>query len=820
MNNMMNQKLDDEKLKKEVVTLMFDMFNILRGESISSEKYQVLLFLLSLCKEGLITREILERNSDIKSEIRGVLEDSDNIAKNEYLVIYESFYFAIEQLSNLGLSDLIQIMLRIEPDYLSENFSKIFDSILYKIAKYQGKNKGESIQPVELTRLVNSLANLAPNASIYNPFAGLGSFGAYLDNEHKYLGQEIMTETWALGALRMRAYSYSFKYKYVCENSLLKWPESNEKFDLIVSHPPLGMKIGSGFKDLKTDARTVEEFLLKEGVSSLTTEGKLIAIMAQGFLFRGGGEGRLREQLIDEDLIDTVISLPGGLLYNTGIPIVLLVLDKNKRRPGVVRFVQGEQFVTTVNIKEKALDDLRLLSAIDSESPDSEVIRLVDNSQIRDLDYNLNVPRYFQKSVEGVKLRDFLSFVRGHRGELPENAKLIKIKDLKDGQLDFKLDLSKVEASDKMKHSARIIDESCLLLAARWTAIKPTFFEYSSIPILLNSDIIPFKLDNEIADTAYLINELQSDYVLEQLDSYRTGTTIPMIRRDDLLEVVIKLPSLEEQKAKMLGILEVSNRIEMLQKERNTLAHGKASTDYSEFASLKHTLGRPRQNILDWSDNLIHFLSKDREGFELLNKDFLEFYETDILSALKEINRDVDFMTKVLEKGENGFKVEDYNKSLIPLSEMNSLVSDLSNNGLNFIIKKLITKGDDWKNRGIYGSKILLQTLFDNLLTNANKYGFKSKKEGNEVVIELKVIDDFLSLEVRNNGFPFPKNYDRDKFITKYSTADESSGSGLGGYDIHRIASEFENIDWDLVLNEDPIYPVKFQFQFPIKLVK
>src|SRR5690606_30060721 len=109
------------------------------------------------------------------------------------------------------------------------------------------------------------------------------------------------------------------------------------------------------------------------------------------------------------------------------------------------------------------------------------------------------------------------------------------------------------------------------------------------------------------------INELHADYVVEQLDSYRLGASVmPFIRKDDLLEVVIKLPSLEEQRAKVQGIYELSDRIKILQEERNAIAHGKLVDQFGEFASLKHTLGRPRQNILDWSDNLLHFLNENR----------------------------------------------------------------------------------------------------------------------------------------------------------------------------------------------------------------
>ncbi len=116
-------------------------------------------------------------------------------------------------------------------------------------------------------------------------------------------------------------------------------------------------------------------------------------------------------------------------------------------------------------------------------------------------------------------------------------------------------------------------------------------------------------MNHNLVNVTYLINELKSDYVSEQLDSYRTGTTIPMIKKDDFLEVVIKLPPIEEQKAKVQGITEVSKRIEKLHNERNALANSKAILEFNEFASLKHTLGRPRQNILDWSNNIHHFFT-------------------------------------------------------------------------------------------------------------------------------------------------------------------------------------------------------------------
>lgn len=812
-------KLDDMMPVKAIEQKIWTIFDILRSELIASEEYHVVLFLLSLYKDGIVSKDTLFKQGNVHEDINRSIHDYDKKATQQYLPIYQSFESALKHISSKGLLAIIQAMADVDQKVLSENFFDIFDSVLYRITQSQGRYGGEFIQPLELTRFICALADLPKESKVFNPFAGLASFGVFLDQGQDYLGQEINRKTWALGALRIMAYERPGTTHYVCDNSILNWPDQSEKFDLILANPPYGMRLSQQYREVEPGIYTIEQFLIEKGVNSLNAKGKLIALLPQGFLYRGIHEQRLRQHLIEEDLIDTIISLPGGLLLNTGIPLIVIVINRDKKLQGKVRFIDAMKFVELKSSKEKVLDDYGLNNVVHGIYNDSEVVRIIDVRQIREFDYNLNVPRYFQKHIEGVKLKNIVEFVKGSRRDIPDEGMMIRIRDLKDDKLDFKLDLSQIEKTEFRRRHLRLIDESCLLLATRWKTLKPTFFEFSGEAILLNPDILSFKINEQLADTAYLINELHAVYVEEQLASYRQGATISMIRRDDLLEVVVKLPSLEEQKAKVQGIVELSNKISILQQERNALAHGKEVRQFNEFASLKHTLGRPRQNILDWTDNLLHFLYDKPEGFDAMNKSFLNFYETDILSALQEIKRDVNFMTDVLEKGENGFVVEEYDKTIISLSDINNLINELSSNGFNFKIKKLLLKGEKLKERGIQGNRILLKTLIDNLLTNAHKYGFPKKAAGNEVVFELKEIDDFLSIEVRNNGLPFPRNFNRDKFITKYSTADSKSGSGLGGYDIHRIATEFNNPEWELLLNEDPIYPAKFRFQFPIKLI-
>src|SRR5690606_22096294 len=303
----------------------------------------------------------------------------------------------------------------LEEEILRNNFAGIIDNVIYRISQSQGRYAGEFIQPLELTRFMCGLADLKKDAKVFNPFAGLASFAVYVNQGHHYFGQELNQKAWALGALRMMAYERLNNSRYVCDDSILHWPAQSEKFDLILSTPPFGMRLGHQYRDIEPDLRTIEQFLFEKGVQSLKQNGKLIALLPQGFLFRGMQEQRLREYLVEKDLIDTIISLPGGLLLNTGIPLIILVLAKAKELPGRVKFVDAKKFVIEKGPREKVLNDYGLNSLI-NDKEDQNGVRIVYNEQIRDNDYNLSVPRYFKKQIEGAKLGDILSLVRGQRG--------------------------------------------------------------------------------------------------------------------------------------------------------------------------------------------------------------------------------------------------------------------------------------------------------------------------------------------------------------------------------------------------------------------
>ena len=824
------------------------LFDFFRSTRLKKEQYYVALYLLFIQYKKINLTEIQFDNNNsalLQIHLTDLISNNIPIGENELFAINNAFIPALQTLGKSGVNESMEILSRIDFDVLMDNFSEIFDSLLYRLSNSQGRISGEFIMPIEISRFMCSLVDLKEEELVYNPFAGLASFAVLLDQECYYTGQEMNEYIWSIGFLRILAYdneanSRFISYKVIGEkladkfgnleflksDSLQNWIPTNHrlshhlrsndgiKFDLVISEPPFG-KMPSISNGQFGSIKTYEHFLIENGTEALNPNGRLVACISKGFLYNSGSEYNLRNYLIDYDMLEMVISLPEGMLMNTGVATTIIVINKNKKEKGKVCFVDAKKFVETSSTQLKKLNDYKLNSAI-KISNDSDTIRFVSNETIAINDFNLNVPLYFQKEFDGVKFGNIGTIIRGRRIAEGQKGKFVRIRDLKDDKLDFKLSVEQMD-DVTLPRLVQCIEESCIIVALRWKTLKPTLFNYSGVPIFLTTDTLAFKVDETKVDPAFLIYELNAEYVIEQLNAYRIGETIPAIRREDLLNVKINLPSIEEQRAKVTGILEISSKINQLQAERNALAHGLGQKQFNEFASLKHTLGTPRQNILSYAEALIRFFEKNPSPeSEKLSADFKERMGVDLNSAFQAIKQDINFISELLEKGENGLQLSDYNLELINLHDLEKLISKVKIDVYNFplIIQPLKIYNKD--EQGVNCNSTLLKIMLDNILINAQKHGFDSKKQSHEVVIDLSVLDDNLIIDIKNNGKKFPKGFDKEKFIAKYSTANPNNGTGIGGYDINRIIDHF-NGTWDLILNDDTIYPVRFRIQFPIK---
>lgn len=804
---MIGRKWHNTDIDIAVSNRLWSVFDIIKG-TISPSEYHLLLFLISIFKDGFFER-IFEDRYNAKRNLLDEIHHSF-----EYEDIVDTYVPLINRLDDRQFYNIADLFNSFSPESIQKNFSSIFDFLLYKISDVLGKKEAGILQPIELTRLVLDIANLEGDEKVYNPFAGLCSFGTFLNDCH-YFGQEINATTWAIGKLRLMAYEHYSLFEYRREDSITNWAE-HTKFDLILTNPPFGLNMRTMYGFEYSHKRILERFIVEKGLESLSDSGQLISIFPIGFLFKSGNEYKIREQLVNNDLLDMVVAMPGGFLKNTGVQFCIVIINKAKKASGFVRFVDAKSFTTSKNSRSKKLDNDAIYNLI-NEDRENDFFKYVPNEDITQNKYNLNVPRYFIKEYEGTILSDFCTILKGEKTPKGTIGKLIRIQDLKEDKIENTLILDSIQ-EDEIPRSARRISKPSLLVARRWKSLKPTYFNYVDNAIYIPNDILAFEIDPRKVNIHYLINELLSDYVSEQVNGLRLGGVMPTILRDDFLSLKVNIIPLEEQNAKVKGLQELSGKLKQLLEENIKVERAKSTEAFNEFASLKHSIGAPRQNILSNAKSLIRFFDRNQSReFTQVRNAFFKTYDIELLDVFKQIREDINHISVILEKGEKGLVLNNYPKKLISLKEISGFVHSLSENGYHFKIQKNLISNTELNQKAIECNITLLRVLFDNILKNAHKYGFKEYSPSNEVVIDLQVIEEIFEVTVKNNGSPFPKKFTKEKFISKYSTANKGEGTGIGGYDIDRIATYFGDSDWTLDLNTSEIYPVIFKFSFTIK---
>ena len=814
----------------KIETLIWESAEYLRGV-IPTNEYYVLLFILSLKNEGLIQSE--------KSKYISASDILENAEQSNFYRRLTIFFTGV--IKRIASNDLTAILRRIDQIDLQPIFPEIFDAILRKIEIGSGKGIHTNSNPLELNELLAFLGQSENPQSVYNPFAGtLSLLNEFHHND--IVAQEINQMTWAIGQLRLRAHGLDNDVDFTCEDSIQNWQKEGQ-FDLILSTPPFGARINQ-----PSNHRLIETFLIEEGLNSLNNEGKLITIIPLGFLFRGGQEGQLRKKLIEEDVIEMIVQLPANLFPHTSIPCICLVLNKAKINKGEVRFFDASSFFKKVNRNQVSLNIQMLKEHLASVS-DSKFSKGVKLIEIEKNDFNLNVTRYFMPEAVGVKLEDFVKPIELDRPN-ESKGKLIKISHLKEGKSDLVLTADEVGDSE-LRHGVKALNKSALLVALRWKTLKATVFKFEGTPIHLPNDIIALDVEENFADLSFLAMYLNTaENVLLQVKSFSVGSSVPLLRKADFFSIKVELPSLEEQKNTIKAEAQLQAKIKELVDDSISIEEKLKSDEkkaFEEFSSLKHSTGTPRQNILSNSKTLIRFFKNEESGaYKELNEKFKERYDIDMLKMITLIKSDIDHISKMFDVGERGLILSDFEKEDISIDQIGNYFKDLTDHTYRFnIVKSFIDLTmaspdtedgqEDWEENyfltdafykdseksiltksdiKISGNWTLFKILMENILSNADKHGFDEKLERNQLSIEITLAIYGLTIKIQNNGNPFPRGFDKQKFIAKFSTANKQLGTGIGGYDINRIADYFGNEDWKLELEDQNEFPVSFEFNF------
>lgn len=302
-------------------------------------------------------------------------------------------------------------------------FGDAYEFLIHNYAANAGKSGGEFFTPQNVSKLISQLAMHKQTrvSKIYDPAAGSGSLllqakKQFDDHiiEDGFYGQEINHTTYNLARMNMFLHNVNYdKFNIALGDTLIDPQFRNEKdFDAIVSNPPYSIHwIGSDDPTLINDDRFAPAGVLApkskadfafvlHSLSYLSGRGRAAIVCFPGIFYRGGAEQKIRKYLVDNNYIETIISLAPNLFYGTSIAVNILVLSKHKINNTKIQFIDasGEDFFkkeTNNNILEDK-HIKKIIDIFDKKEDVPYIAKSVDNSLIAENDYNLSVSSYIE----------------------------------------------------------------------------------------------------------------------------------------------------------------------------------------------------------------------------------------------------------------------------------------------------------------------------------------------------------------------------------------------------------------------------------------
>lgn len=326
------------------------------------------------------------------------------------------------RLENL-LGDFKKLDLR--PSRVSEDvIGNTYIYLIERFASDAGKKAGEFYTPKRVSQLLAQLAAPKPGDRICDPTCGSGGLlieaaalvEAQGSRDFALFGQEVNGSTWALARMNMFLHgkdSARIEWGDTINSPALVEADRLMRFNVVVANPPFSLDKWGG-EELEADrysrfwrgmppkSKGDYAFITHMIESALPQEGRVAVVVPHGVLFRGGAEGRIRRSLIEENLLDAVIGLPGNLFPTTSIPVAILVFDRAREKGGArekskdVLFIDASKDFQPGKNQNALLDShmARILETFKARKAVEKYAYVAKLKEIAENDYNLNIPRY------------------------------------------------------------------------------------------------------------------------------------------------------------------------------------------------------------------------------------------------------------------------------------------------------------------------------------------------------------------------------------------------------------------------------------------
>ncbi len=341
------------------------------------------------------------------------------------------------------LEDFAKPELNLKPSRVGtlDVIGNAYEYLIEQFAAQGGKKAGEFYTPPEVSELIAELLDPQPGDTICDPACGSGSLlmkcGRQVVSNHgskqyALFGQEAIGSTWSLAKMNMFLHgedNHKIEWGDTIRNPKLLDKNGNlQLFDIVTANPPFSLdkwghdeaehdKYSRFRRGVPPKTKGDYAFILHMIETLKPKSGRMGVVVPHGVLFRGSSEGKIRQQLIEENLLDAVIGLPEKLFYGTGIPAAILLFKKHKTDDHVLFIDASREFKAGKN--QNLLTEAHIQKIVETYRSCKEVDKysyFASLEEIRENDYNLNIPRYVDTFEEEEEID--LMAVRAERQQL------------------------------------------------------------------------------------------------------------------------------------------------------------------------------------------------------------------------------------------------------------------------------------------------------------------------------------------------------------------------------------------------------------------
>lgn len=393
--------------------------------------------------ENLFSTWVEVGNDFTIARVYDALSAFSRLVSAEYQEVFKDVFATLQTgLSKLGdaasqtrsVRDLIHLVqtipMRGRQDY--DVLGYIYEYLISNFASSAGKKAGEFYTPHEVSVLISEIVadHLRDQSQIriYDPTSGSGSLLITIGEAVKrrmgnddgiiYYAQELIQSTFNLTRMNLVMRGIKPSNLVVRNGDTLEddWPYFDDSdpggtydplyVDAVVSNPPYSQRWEPEGKD--TDIRfaygmaprsKADYAFLLHDLYHLKPSGIMCIVLPHGVLFRGGEEGNIRRNLIENDKIAAIIGLPANIFFGTGIPTIIMVLRQKRDESNVLIVDASKGFEKAGKSNRlRASDIRRIVDVVDGRVSVEGFSRLVEKEEIRANDYNLNIPRYVDSS--------------------------------------------------------------------------------------------------------------------------------------------------------------------------------------------------------------------------------------------------------------------------------------------------------------------------------------------------------------------------------------------------------------------------------------